>query len=134
MHKVTRSNLLYCMENLSSILEMRVSWTPTERAKINHPDTMAKRLREFLNRAPTEAAPRRNVSPMALLKDRNEQLARTNLDQAERIASLERQSESGSLFDLYQSSAEEIATAIVGGLETRSGGKVKAQRSSRPAG
>ena len=74
MHKVTRSNLLYCMEHLPTILEMRVGWTPTERAKINHPDTMAKRLREFINRAPTDAPTRRNVSPMALLKDRNGRL------------------------------------------------------------
>jgi hypothetical protein len=51
MHKVERSNLLYCMEHLPDILEMRVGWTPTERAKINHPTSMAQRLREFLNRA-----------------------------------------------------------------------------------
>jgi len=146
MKKVDRSNLLYCMENLPSILEMRANWTPSERAKVNHPTTMRNRLKEFLNRAPTDQAPRRNASPMALLKDRNEQLTRTTLDQAERIASLERESGSGSLFDLHQSSAEEIATAIVGELGTRRGGPSKAkaiaeavlaklaQRPSRAAG
>jgi hypothetical protein len=64
MHKVERSNLLYCMEHLSDITEMRAGWTPSERAKINHPISMAKRLKEFLNRAPTDPSPRRNVSPM----------------------------------------------------------------------
>ena len=95
MHKVERSNLLYCMEHLPDILEMRVGWTPTERAKINHPTSMAQRLREFLNRAPTEA-PRRNVSPMALLKDKNDQLQRANLDLSERLASAEARGAGGS--------------------------------------
>ena len=94
MHKVERSNLLYCMEHLPD-LEMRVGWTPTERAKINHPTSMAQRLREFLNRAPTEA-PRRNASPMALLKDKNEQLQRANLDLSERLASAEARGAGGS--------------------------------------
>jgi hypothetical protein len=111
MHKVERSNLLYCMEHLADIIEMRVGWTPSERAKVNHPDSMAKRLREFLNRAPVEA-PRRNVSPMALLKDKNERLERANLDQAERIAALETQAGSGSLFDLQRDTPDDIARVI----------------------
>ena len=113
MHKVERSNLLYCMEHLPDILEMRVGWTPSERAKINHPTSMAQRLREFLNRAPTEA-PRRNVSPMALLRDKKEQLERANLDLAEQVAALEAREGAGSLFDLALTSADEIAAVIVG--------------------
>ena len=112
MHKVERSNLLYCVEHLADIIEMRAGWTPSERAKINHPTSMAQRLREFLNRAPGEA-PRRNVSPMALLKDRNEQLTRTNLDLAERVATLEASEDGGSLFDLRQTPPDQIATVIV---------------------
>jgi hypothetical protein len=112
MHKVERSNLLYCMEHLSDILEMRVGWTPTERAKINHPTSMAQRLREFLNRAPTEA-PRRNASPMALLKDKNEQLQRANLDLSERLASAEARDAGGSLFDLAHDNVDDIARVIV---------------------
>ena len=112
MHKVERSNLLYCMEHLPDILEMRVGWTPTERAKINHPTSMAQRLREFLNRAPAEA-PRRNVSPMALLKDKNEQLQRANLDLSERLASAEAREAGGSLFDLARDNVDDIARVIV---------------------
>jgi hypothetical protein len=112
MHKVERSNLLYCMEHLPDILEMRAGWTPTERAKINHPTSMAQKLREFLNRAPTEA-PRRNASPMALLKDKNEQLQRTNLDLAERLASAEARDTAGSLFDLARDNVDDIARVIV---------------------
>src|SRR6516162_10294186 len=111
MHKVERSNLLYCMENLPD-LEMRVGWTPTERAKINHPTSMAQKLREFLNRAPTEA-PRRNVSPMALLKDKNDQLQRANLDLSERLASAEAREAGGSLFDLARDNVDDIARVIV---------------------
>jgi hypothetical protein len=124
MHKVERSNLLYCMEHLPDILEMRVGWTPTERAKINHPTSMAQRLREFLNRAPAEA-PRRNVSPMALLKDKNEQLQRVNLDLSERLASAEARDAGGSLFDLKRDTAEDIARTIA---DTISEGKWKAIR------
>jgi hypothetical protein len=113
MHKVERSNLLYCMEHLPDILEMRAGWTPTERAGVNHPTSMAKRLREFLHRAPVDPPLKRNVSPMALLKDKNEQLMRTSLDQAERIASLEANADSGSLFDLKRDSADDIVVAIV---------------------
>jgi hypothetical protein len=110
MHKVERANLLYCMEHLPDIVEMRAGWTPTERAHVNHPTSMAKRLREFLNRAPTESV-RRNASPMALLKDRIEQLTRANLDQAERLAAAEHRD--GSLFDLSRDKPEDIANAII---------------------
>ncbi len=115
MHKVERSNMLYCMEHLPDVLEMRVGWTPTERANVNHPTSMAKRLREFLNRAPVDKV-RRNASPMALLKDRNEQLSRANLDQAERIAALEADTNGGSLFDLKRDSADDIVQAIAGNI------------------
>ena len=110
MHKVESSNLLYCMEHLADILEMRVSWTTSERAKINHPTSMAQRLRAFLNRVPDEK-PRRNVSPVALLKDKNQRLARDNIELQERVASLE--NDSGSLFDLKLSPPAEIAKVIV---------------------
>jgi hypothetical protein len=109
MHKVERSNLLYCMEHLPDIIEMRAGWTPSDRAKINHPTSMAQRLREFLNRAPTEA-PRRNVSPMALLKDKNEQLRRANLDLEERLAAVEHSD--GSLFDLKKDNGRDIGRII----------------------
>src|SRR5262245_61683605 len=36
MHNVERSNLLFCMDHLADIFEMRAAWTPSERAKINH--------------------------------------------------------------------------------------------------
>jgi len=146
MKKTERSNLLYCMEHLSDIMEMRAGWTPTERANVNHPDSMSKRLREFLNRAPVEQAPRRNVSPMALLREKKEQLERANLDQAEEIAALKAREGDGSLFDLHQDTAEEIATSIVGELSKRTTGRAKAkaiaeavleklkQRPSRAAG
>ena len=113
MHKVERSNLLYCMEHLADIVEMRAGWTPSDRAKVNHPTSMAQRLREFLHRAPVDPPVKRNVSPMALLKDKNEQLMRSNLDQAERIAALEAREGDGSLFDLKRDSADDIVTAIV---------------------
>ena len=128
MPKVDRSNLLYCIEHLADIMEMRARWTPTERARVNHPTSMAKRLREFLNRAPTEA-PRRNVSPLALLRDKKEQLERANLDLAEQVAALQARDGQGqgSLFDLHRSNADEIAATIVGELATRKGGRVKAK-------
>ena len=47
MPKVERSNLLYAMEHLADIVEMRAGWTPSERASVNHPTSMAKRLREL---------------------------------------------------------------------------------------
>jgi len=141
------SDLLYCMEHLADITEMRAVWTAADRAKINHPNSMRKRLREFLNRPRNETeAPRRNSSWAAVLKDKVDQLTGINRDQAERIASLEANAGDGSLFDLHRDSAEEIATAIVGELETRRGGKPKAkaiaeavlaklaQRASRAAG
>jgi hypothetical protein len=112
LKKTEVSNLLFCMEHLADIVEMRAGWTPTERTKVIHPDSMAKRLRDFLNRAPGEV-PRRNASPMALLKDRNEQLTRTNLDLAERVAALEASEDGGSLFDLARDRAEDIAKVIV---------------------
>lgn len=116
MHKVERSNLLYCMEHLADIVEMRAGWTPSERAKVNHPTSMAQRLREFLHRAPVDPPAKRNVSPMALLKDKNEQLMRSNLDQAERIAALEAREGDGSLFDLARDDPADIARAIVGNV------------------
>jgi hypothetical protein len=122
MPKVERSNLLYCMEHLPTILEMRADWTATERANINNPTSMAKRLREFINRAPTERP--RNASPMALLREKNDQLARANLDLQEQVAAL--QASDGSLFDLHLDSPENIAKAIVGALQTRRDGKAKA--------
>ncbi len=115
MHRVEGSNLLYCMEHLADIMEMRAGWTPSERAKINHPTSMAQRLRAFLNRAPTEA-PRRNVSPLALPRDKKEQLERANLDLAEQVAALQARDGQGSLFDLHRSNADEIAATIVFGL------------------
>jgi len=118
MHKVERSNLLYCMEHLPDILEMRAGWTPTERAKINHPTSMAQRLREFLNRAPTEA-PRRNYSRTADLKDKLDRAERAKLDLEERVASMERSADSGSLFDLKRDSAEDIAGVIVGTVPSK---------------
>ena len=57
--------------------------------------------------------------PMALLKDRNEQLTRINLDQAERIAALEAREENGSLFDLARDRAEDIAKTIVATVGVR---------------
>lgn len=65
---------------------------------------------------PADPPLKRNVSPMALLKDKNEQLMRTSLDQAERIASLEANADSGSLFDLRRDSADDIVAAIVGNV------------------
>jgi hypothetical protein len=53
---------------------------------------------------------------MALLKDRNEQLTRTNLDQAEEIAALKAREGDGSLFDLRNDSADDIAKTIVGNV------------------
>lgn len=111
MPKAQRSNLLFCMEHLADIIEMRVGWTPTERAKINHPDSMRSRLREFLNRAPVDK-PRRNVSPMALLKDKNERLERSKLDLEEKVAALETREGSGSLFDLQKDTPDDIARVI----------------------
>jgi hypothetical protein len=144
MDKSERSHLLYCMEHLATIIEMRAIWTPTDRARINHPHSMAKKLKEFLNRAPTEPLPRRNVSPMAIQREKIERLERTNLDLAEKVAALE--AVDGSRFDLDRSNADEIATVIVSHLSTRSTGKKKAkliadkileklnQRPSTPAG
>ena len=126
LHKVSRSNLLYCMEHLADIVEMRAGWTPADRIKINHPDSLAKRLREFINRAPEDKERRTNASPMALLREKNEKLILTNLDLAEKVAHLETMD--GSLFDLVQSSAEEIAVAIVGQLSTRKNGRDKAKK------
>lgn len=125
MHKVSRSNLLYCMEHLPDIMEMRAGWTPTDRVKINHPDSIAKKLREFINRAPEDKERRANASPMALLREKNEKLTRTNLDLAEKLAHLE--TTDGSLFDLHQSTAEQIASVIVGELSKKKNGKPKAK-------
>jgi hypothetical protein len=125
MHKVSRSNLLYCMEHLADLVEMRAGWTPTDRVRINHPDTLAKKLREFLNRAPEDKEQRPNASPMALLREKNETLTRANLDLAEKIAHLE--TRDGSLFDLKLDNAEAIVDAIVGELSKSKSGKAKAK-------
>lgn len=55
---------------------------------------MAKHLREFLK--PAADKPRRNASEMAVLKDKNQQLIRTNRDLAKEITLLKQ----SSLFDL----------------------------------
>jgi hypothetical protein len=115
IHSVDRANLLFCMEHLADITEMRVGWTPSERASINHPTSMTKRLREFLRRPigdqiGEEATPRRNASKMALLKDKNAELTRAKLDLEERLAAAEQHG--GSRFDLSQDSADIIASVL----------------------
>jgi hypothetical protein len=71
---------------------------------------MAQRLRAFLNR-PVGEAPRRNVSPMALLKDKLEVLKRQNLDLSEQLAAA--QVRDGSLFDLKLDTADDIVKTII---------------------
>jgi hypothetical protein len=139
LQKVERANLLYCMEHSVDITEMRVGWTLSERASINHPTTMAKRLRDFLKRPigeePTE--PRRNTSPMRLLKHKNEELTRANLDLAERLAATEQRD--GSLFDLSLDTPEDIAQVIIGNVSLNKAKTIhqalgRALAADRPAG
>ena len=109
MHKVERSNLLYCMEHLADIVEMRAGWTPSERAKRQPPDQHGEAAAGVPQPRPGRG-PRRNVSPMALLKDKNEQLTHANLDLAERLAAAE--GRDGSLFDLKKDSGRAIGRSI----------------------
>ena len=126
MKKVERSNLLFCMANLSRILEMRAEWEPSEKATINSPTGMAKRLREYLKVQSGESPRLRNSSPFAVLKDKYETVVRQVAEVEERLA--EAKQLDGSLFDLHQSTAGEIATSIVGELSTRKGGSIKARK------
>ena len=104
---------------------------------VNHPTSMAKRLQEFLNRAPGEA-PRRNVSPMALLKDKNEQLTRTNLDLAERLTAAEHRD--GSLFDVKKDNGRDIGRVLAENMpewkwkEVRHEAEAVYKARKRPAG
>ena len=68
---------------------------------------------------------------MALLRDKNEQLTRTNLDQAERIAALEAREENGSLFALKRDTAEDIARAIAANIGEAGARRQPAQPSRR---
>jgi hypothetical protein len=56
---------------------------------------------------------------MAMLKDKNEQLTRTKLDQAERIAALEARESNGSLFDLKRDNAAKIGRIIADSISER---------------
>ena len=89
MHAVARSNLLFCMDHLPGIIEMRAGWRPSQRAKITHPDTMATRLRAFLKPPPREPE-RHNWSPMAALKTKLDRAERDKLDLAEQLAAAQR--------------------------------------------
>jgi hypothetical protein len=87
MEKNERSSLLYCMDHLDAITQLRLSWSPSERAKINHPSSMRTRLRQVLNQS--NAPHRSNASPTAILKDELEEAKRKNADLEERLAAAE---------------------------------------------
>ena len=131
--------MLYCTEHLADIVEMRAAWTPSKRALVNHPTTMAKRLRDFLKRPIGElpTVPRRNASPMTLLKHKNEELTRANLDLAERLAAAEQHD--GSLFDLSRDTPEDIVQVIIGNVSMNKAKTIhealgRALAAGRPAG
>ena len=116
MPSAERSHLLYCMEHEHDLTELRVGWTPSERASINHPTVIARYAGQFLKRPigdhPIEVPPRRNASPIAVLKDKNIELARTIEDLNESLASAE-QHNSLSENSLFDDAAEDIANAII---------------------
>ena len=125
MHKVTRSNLLFCMDHLATVMEMRVGWEPMERVKVAHPDTMAKRLREYIKqRDNPEAAEtvRRNVSPMGLLREKYEDALHDNAALTAKLKAIEQRD--GSLFDLKRDEAEDIAQAIVANVTEYKANKI----------
>jgi hypothetical protein len=81
-------------------------------------------LREFLARPPWAERPRRNASPMALLKDKVTTQTRTIADLEEKLAAAEQRD--GSLFDLHQDRAEDIANVIVGTVPGKAAAIAKA--------
>src|SRR4051812_24898892 len=73
MHKVTRSNLLFCMEPENRVILDGIlsRWTPDERARRTHPTTLAQAIRAKLKEDRGEAADAaaNKTSPYAAMKE-----------------------------------------------------------------
>ena len=95
------------MEHLDEITEMRATLTPVERTSINHPTSMVKRLKEYLNRNKDEAPKRKNSSPLALknekLEEEKAELTKADLGLFAMVEKLKERD--GSNFDLNKSTS-----------------------------
>jgi hypothetical protein len=91
-------------QRLQRLRTMRAAMTPGQRSRLNSPITAQQRVEKIL-KAPDPTEELERVTPMAKLK--------TELAEKDRkIEQLERAAD-GSLFDLKQDRAEDIATTIV---------------------
>jgi hypothetical protein len=120
MPKTDRSNLVLCMDHLADLVEMRAGWTATERAKINHPNSMAKHLRDFLKGPVGDDKPRRNFSAMASLKEKNDKLIRDNAELEERLAAATSKTATDmrDIFD-WNDKAEDIVIAVAANADMK---------------
>ena len=116
MPKVERSNLLFCMERLPAIFEMRAEWQLKDRIRINHPSSMANKLKEWLRQKKgEEAKPKKNSSQLAVITEKYAKLKQDYAHIAEQLAAAE-VSDGYANYNLMKDGPKEIAKTIVGNL------------------
>ncbi len=128
MHEVERSNLLFCMEHLDDLMEMRSKWEPKDRWRINHPNSIAKYLRAHIKLKQTggEAKPRKNSNPIALVREENEKLTKANVSLVALVETL-KQRDDFNPFDLKNDKPKDIAVAIVANVTLDKANEIRAE-------
>jgi hypothetical protein len=120
--------------------ELREAMTPGERSRLNSPISARQRVEKVTKAREGGTEEKMSQSPLAMWKNRAAEHARKIAHLEEQLASAEQRQEDGSLFDLKNDSADNIAMAIVGNVGRDKAANIakqiaeKLKRKRQPAG